>query len=307
MSHIRTALSLAFVSCVTVTSLAACSVPASDAAVETSSQSLTDCSVDGVWAIKVETPVTWQSSFVVQGGTGTVTNWLKSTRVQNGLTITDASSLCGVVTPDYQSTALFGSEKYGLRFPGSLFEGNKLPTFPLTATLSSNNVGATYTSDPVATVVGATMPSPAADPWPSNGAALTLADSDQDAKPGVTADMSSEPGMVHPPVNALRSARASRVYVAFRQALKSTGTVKSCTRVEGTGTPLVINNKPAIDSHVVGCQREDGTDCSASEFKLLDSSAPVYAPSGDAIVTMVKVTPETTCADIRAMDFAAHQ
>lgn len=304
MSHIRAALSLTIISC--MTSLAACSAaPSDEPAIESAAQSLTECDATGVWAIKVETPVTWPGTFVVQGGTGTVKNWIKANRVQNGLEIVDTASLCGVETPDYQSTAMFGSEKYGLRFPAALFDGNLLPTFPLTGTLSSREIGASYTSGAVATVVGAAMTDAARDVWPSNGAALTQLDSDADGKPGVAGDMATDPGFSLPPVNAFRTARANRVHVAFRQALTSTGTVKSCSRTDGTGTIAVINNKPAIDSHVLGCRKEDGTDCNASEYKLMDSAAPVYAPSGEAVITMVKVAPETTCADIRAMDFAA--
>jgi hypothetical protein len=156
----------------------------------------------------------------------------------------------------------------------------------------------------VAAIVGATMTNPATDAWPSNGALLTLLDSDGDTKPGVTGNAATGSGYSLPPVNATRSVRADRVYTAFRQVLTATGPVTSCDRLVGKATTTVINNKPAIDSHVLGCRHSgDGNDCTSSEYKLLDGAAPVYAQTGDMTITMVRVADATTCADIRAMSF----
>src|SRR5829696_3063831 len=143
MSYVRSLLSLSLV--VTgIVSLAACAGGADDDAVEGDPQALTECSAAGTWAIKISTPVKWNASFVVQAGTGTVTNYLRSTRTQNGLQVTDKAKLCGVETPDYQATATFGSEKYGVRFAPAAWEAAPMPSFTLNATLSSKEVGATF-------------------------------------------------------------------------------------------------------------------------------------------------------------------
>lgn len=304
MPQVRTALASTLLSCVAAMSSVACSAPSVERAVEGDPQFLTECDTGGVWAIKVETPVTWPSTFALQGGSGTVTTWLKAHRVQQDLEIRDTASICGIDIPGYRSTATLGAETYGVRFPAALFDTATLPTYSLRGTLSSSEVGATYSSASLAVIVGATMASPATDPWPSSGAGLSQVDSDSDGKPGITGDTSG-PGLSHPPVNLLRTARATRVYLAFREALTSTGIVTACSRVEGMGAISSIDGRPAINSHVLGCRRDDGRDCKASESNLLDSAAPVYAPSGNATITMVKVTPQTTCADIRTMSFAA--
>ena len=303
MSIIRTITSLSFLA--VATSLVACSAGAADDA-STANQAVNngDCDPNGTWAIKIETPVQWSSSFVVQGGTGTITNWLKSTRTATGTEIQDVASLCGVTVPDYSSQAAFGGEKYGIVFPDALFENASLPTVTIAGHLTGLAPGASFSSDAAAAILGATMANPATDPWPANGAQLTSFDTDNDTKVGVSVETNKSAGYKNPPLDAFLSARAQKVYTAFRQVLTTQGTISTCNRVDGSGTIAVINNKPAIDQHVLGCQRENGTDCSASEFKLLDSAAPVYKPSGDAVVTMVRVPAEATCADIRAIDFA---
>jgi hypothetical protein len=301
MSLIRTALSL------TLACLAACTAATSQNSATGDPQAITECDSSGTWAIKASTPVTWNGSFVLANGTGNVTNWLKTTRTQSGSQISDVAQVCGVDIPDYKSTAMFGNELYGLHFPDALFDpppgAAPLPTFTLTGTLSSNGAGMTYTSGPVATVLGATMANPATDPWPTNGAALTAV-MGPDGKPSVAADVVTGNGHSDLPLNPSRSVRANRVYTTFRSSLTSKGDVKSCDRIEGTGTVAVINNKPALDSHVLGCRHDDGSDCTAAEFRLLDGAAPVYKPSGDTVITMVRVPATATCADIRAMTFA---
>jgi hypothetical protein len=253
--------------------------------------------------MKIVTPVKWNTSFVVQGSQGSIVNYVKSTRTQSGTTITDTARVCGIEVPDYQATATFGAEKYGIRFASESFDAPSMPTFTLTGTLTGTAVGATFSAPPSAAIIGATMANPVTDPWPANGAALTAVDSDGDGKPGVAADAASDAGQKNPPVTPTRTVRANRVYAAFRQVLTAKGTVKSCNRTEGTADVTQIN------SHVLGCRREDGTDCDPSQFKLLDSAAPVYMPTGPATITMVKLPDgaPSTCKDIKALNFDSIQ
>jgi hypothetical protein len=263
-----------------------------------------ECAGGGTWAIEIATPVKWNASFVVSAGTGTIRNLALSTRTQDGLKVTDTARLCGLDIPDYTSTAAFGSEKYGIRWAGAAFEAPTMPKFSSTHTLSSKLPGATFTSTAIASILGTTLPNVFTDPWPSSVAALTPVDSDSDGKGGFTAVAANAPGFSLPPVNAARTARADRLYLALRQVSgPAAGTVKSCTRYEATADIAVIQNKAAIDSHVMGCHRSDGPECTSAEFKLLDGAAPVYAPTGKAVVTMIKVADTATCADVRAMSF----
>jgi hypothetical protein len=287
-----------------VGSLGACAASTGESGQE-STQALTACDASGTWALKIAQPVKWPATFVLQAGSGTITNFARSSRVQTGTDIKDTARICGINIPSYQATASFGSEKYGVAFPDAAYDAAAMPTLNFGATVSSAEIGATFTSGAVAALIGATMPNAASDPWPSNLTALVPVDSDGDGKPGISGDALQGPGLFNPPVNAFRTARANRVYTAFRQVMTATGTVKSCSRIEGTGTIAVINNKPAIDQHVLGCRKVDGNECGASEYKLLDGAAPTYTPDGTAVITMVKVPDATTCTDIRAMSFDA--
>jgi hypothetical protein len=302
MSYIHKVLSLAMV-LTGVCSLGACATETGDGAVEGDPQALTECSSAGTWAMRITTPVKWNSTFVIQGGSGTITNWVKSSRTQNGLSITDTAKLCGLDTPPYQATPTFGSEKYGVTFAADLFDKPSMPTFTLNGTLSSKEEGATFTAPATAAMVGATMASPITDPWPSNGAALTAVDAEGDGSIGLSGIPASGEGFVNPPLNPQRSARATKVFAAFRQVITASGVVKSCTRTEGTGEIAVINNKAAIDQHVLGCEKGPGVACAPAEFKLLDSAAPVYTPTDKATIVMVKIEDGLSCEAIRKMTF----
>jgi hypothetical protein len=281
----------------------ACSANTDDSVVAGDPQALTECDSTGQWAIRVDTPVKWAGSFILKAGTGTISNWLLSNRTASGLAITDSAQLCGVTTPDYVTAPALGNEKIGITFSATAFD--KAPTLTLSGTLSSKEVGATYSSPATAALVGATLANPTTDAWPDNVDALASVDVEQDGNKGVTADAKNGDGFVPPPVNVTRTVRASKLHTAFRQVLESTsGTVKSCTRVDGVGKIAQIGGKPAINNHIVGCTHTDGTACSASEYKLLDTSAPRYEPTGDSVITMVKVPTAATCADVRALDFA---
>jgi hypothetical protein len=298
---VRSALALAFV-CVGIGSLVACSAAPAEDGSEAASQGL-ECDTSGTWALKVSLPIKWPATFVLQGGNGVISNWVKTTAVQTGTDIKNTAKVCGLDIPPYQATSGFGGEKYGVTFPDATFELPTMPTISFNGTLSSKDVGATFTTSAVAALIGATMTNPATDAWPSAVAALVAADADGDSKPGISGDSRQGAGFFNPPVNVARSQRANHIYTAFRQVMTATGTVKSCSRIEGTAQIAVINNKPAIDSHVLGCRRVDGVECTASEFKLLDSAAPTYSPDGTVKITMVKVPEATNCADIRAMQF----
>jgi hypothetical protein len=298
MSSIRHAMGL-----FGITAMVACAAESHSVDVDEAADT-TECAAGGTWAIRISTPVKWNASFVVAGGAGTITNLAISTRTQEGLKVTDTARLCGLEIPDYTSTAAFGSEKYGIRWAAAAFEAPTMPKFTSTHTLSSRLPGATFTSTATASILGTTLPNVLTDPWPTSVAALTPIDSDNDGKGGFTAGAANTPGFSLPPVNAARTARADRLYLALRQvAGPAAGTVKSCTRYEATADIAVIGNKAAIDSHVMGCHRSDGPECTSAEFKLLDSAAPVYVPTGKAVVTMLKVANNATCADVRALSF----
>src|SRR5262249_18100203 len=155
----------------------------------------------------------------------------------------------------------FGNEKYGVTFPDAAFDAPSMPTFTLAGTLTATTEGASFSSPAAAALVGASMANPTSDAWPTNGAALSAVDADGDGNAGLSTIPPNSDGSIIPPVNAQRSLRGGKVFAAFRQVLVASGTVTSCTRIDGKGDIQTINNKPAIDQHVLGCQHQDGTAC----------------------------------------------
>jgi hypothetical protein len=264
-------------------------------------QGATDCNATGTWAMKIQTPVKYSGNPFVQAGTGNVVALVKIARTQSGTTISDVGHVCDISAPDYQGTAAVGSEHYGTRFPAAVFDAPSMPSFNLSITLSGTAAGATFTAPSAAALFGATLANPVTDAWPNiNG--VVAADADGDGKPGISGDAATGDGFKNLPLNPGRTARANRVYAAFRQVLTgASGTVKSCTRAEATATVTQLNE------HVLGCRREDGTDCAASEFKLLDSLAPVFVPTDKANITTVKIADAASCADVRALNFDSIQ
>jgi hypothetical protein len=271
--------------------------PDSSKAAEGDPQALTECNGTGTWALKIVTPVKYAGNPFVVPGTGKVTALVRVARTQSGTTITDVGKVCGIDAPDYQGTAVVGSEHYGTRIPAAAFESPSMPPFNLTLELSGTVPGSTFSAPSAAALIGATLPNPLTDAWP-NISALVAVDADGDGKPGLSGDVATGPGFKNLPLNPQKTSRANRVYLAFRQVLTgATGSLKSCSRAEATATVSALNE------HVVGCRREDGTDCAASEFKLLDGVAPKFDPTDKAAITTVRIPDGATCADVRTLDF----
>jgi hypothetical protein len=262
------------------------------------------CNLEGTWAMKITIPVSWTANIGIQGGQGQIVQWARSERVKtDDTTVVDTLVPCGSVVPDYRSQALFHSELYGTLFPDALFDNNDLPTTLVTTTLSGFNVGATYQSDFAPIQLGVKMSSPLTDTWPAKGSELgSVVDVDADGNPGVTLQASSEPGYSFPPTNMFGGKRADQFFVAVRNVASTSGTIDSCDKFDGIATVPVIAGKPAINSHVLGCHRPDGTKCTAAEAALLDRFQPNYLPE-NATAKMVRIDSTTSCAVIRAMTF----
>lgn len=279
--------------------------------IDTTANSMTaaqagDCSLDGTWAFKFEIPVAWSGNAGVQGGQGTIMQWARAERSHtDAMTITDAITACGSTVPDYKSQKLWGGETFGTRFPDALFDGAFLPSVSLTTKLSGSAPGASYTSDVMPVELGLAFPNPLHDKWPASAAALMpfVVDSDRDGKPGISLDTASGQGMSRPPVSYNRRRRATRFYVAVRDLTGSTGTIISCDRFEGVATIPMLDGAPALQSRILGCEIEDGSECSRGELTLANMFQPPYRLNGAAKAVLVRVAPNTPCSAIRAMDF----
>jgi hypothetical protein len=160
------------------------------------------------------------------------------------------------------------------------------------------------------------MDHPTADPWPAF--IVSPLDTDQDGKPGVTAataqgSVYSDVPVEIPTLPLQQPARANALYLAIRQVTIATATVKDCGLMTGTVQIPPIKgldggSKYAIDSHVLGCALEDGTECTrstpsmpVSQAAFVDNSEPVFTPTGVTSFRSMRLPPSATCADVRGM------
>ncbi len=279
------------------------------------------CNFNGTWATQITIDVTWQPqglmSVILAPGSGTIRQWVKGARVQTlaaPLQLSDDSVACGIELPDFQATTLGLNEVYGVRFPDSLFDDGYIPPFTVNGALTLQPGGSfSYSTTPTAVLLGVTMQSPTTDAWPST--VTTEIDQDMDGNPGVTiavaqgalavptataTDYSYVPTGVPAPFMPINL--AGSLYVAIRQVTITSGTVQDCDTITGTVSIQTINSKPAIDSHVLGCQLVDGGPCTtgaSSEASFVDNSQPVFTPSGTTSFRSIRVATGATCATVR--------
>jgi hypothetical protein len=268
------------------------------------------CDFAGTWATKLLIPVSWVPQgimgVILNPGSGAIGQWILQTRVQSGTTLTDTAVVCGIDLPDFQGTLAAGSETYGVRFPDSLFDNNHLPPFTLTGTLSSSTSNATYTTTVAAALLGIDLPSPTTAPWPAwSDPFPDEADSDMDGNPGVTAFAAQGAQYSTFPTDIYKSNRASSLFLVIRQVTQVSGTVTDCDHISGSVTiPQIVdasgNSKYAIDSHVLGCGlQNDGGTCDYLQANFLDSTQPIFSPSGGSSFQSRRMQAGATCAQVR--------
>jgi hypothetical protein len=272
------------------------------------------CDFNGTWASRLTINVTWApqglNSIILAPGSGKIRQWIRGDRVVHGTSAADATVVCGIELPDFQSTALAATETYGVVFPGTLFDGNYLPTFTASGTLSGQTPGSTYKTTPSAALLGITLTNPTTDAWPMT--VTTSSDMDKDGKPGVTANVAtgaSAQGTAYSgvpvgiPAPFTPTVRASRLYVAIRQVTVASGTATDCTHIRGTVTipTIAANSKVGIDSHVIGCELAAGGDCSATQANFVDNTQPVFTPTGTGTLESMRVPTGSSCASVRQM------
>lgn len=270
------------------------------------------CDYNGTWGSKLTLEVNWMpqglTSIILASGTGHIEEWIKGVRVQQGNRVTDTTVVCGIQLPDFQSTSLATSETYGVVFPPTLFDGNYLPPFTVSGTISGQMPGATYAATASAALLGISLTNPTTDAWPST--VTTAVDTDQDGKPGITANVATGISPTGPmysgvpvgiPAPFQPTVRASRLYLAIRQVTVASGTAQDCAHINGTVTIPTISGKPGIDSHVIGCALAAGGDCSSSQANFVDNTQSVFTPTGTSSFQSIRLPTGSTCAALRQM------
>jgi hypothetical protein len=283
--------------------------PSSDAAPGT-------CDFNGTWGSLLTIDVNWMpaglnlQAFILAPGVGTIRQWIKGTRVQQGNQLEDTTVVCGIDLPDFQGTQVAGSQTYGVVFPDSLFDGMGLPSFQVQETVTSPGPGATFTASASAALLGLTMANPTTDPWPAT--ITTATDPDHDGTPGVTVNAAvgvvgaGDAGLysdipVGVPAPFQPVAVANQLQVVVRQVTAVTGTVADCDHVAGTVSIPEVAGVYAINSHVIGCELVDGGACSDAQASFVDNTQPVFTPSGKTTFASARMPAGATCATVRQM------
>ena len=272
------------------------------------------CDFAGTWASQITIDVNWAAGgifdIVIAPGSGTIKQWLLSTRTQSGTSVTDTAVVCGIQLPDFQGNAALVNETYGIRFPNGLFDGGGLSNFQIHGTVSGSTSTATYTTPSTAVLLGLTLANPATAVWPAT--VTTEVDEDGDSKPGITANVAQGGGFSNVPLDFSVIAvpatvpRSDRLYVAIRQVTSISAQFSDCDHSAGSVTvpqitdPSTQTKKYAIDSHVVGCGVAGGNaDCSATQTTFVDNNQPVFVPTATNFVS-ARVANGATCAAVRS-------
>jgi hypothetical protein len=272
------------------------------------------CNFAGTWGAEITMDVTWAAGglldIVIAPGSGTIKQWLLTTRTLTGKTVTDTAVVCGIQLPDFQGNAQLVNETYGIRFPNTLFDNGGLTAFAINGTVSGSTPTATYTTTPAAALLGLTLANPTTAVWPAT--ITTEVDEDGDTKPGVTASVAPPTGgfsdvpldisVISFPKTV---ARADHLYLAIRQVTSVTAQFTDCDHATGSVTvPQITDSstatkKYAIDSHVIGCSVVGtGTDCSANQTTFVDENQPVFVPTATTYAS-ARLASGATCATVR--------
>jgi hypothetical protein len=275
------------------------------------------CDFTGTWGASISIDVTWAAGgvfdIVIAPGSGTIKQWIVSTRTVSGTTVTDTAKLCGIQLPDFHGNPMLVDETYGIRFPDSLFDTTKLTPFTINGTVSGSTSTATYTTTPAAVLLGLTLPNPTTAVWPAT--ITTANDQDLDGEPGVTANVAQGTGYSDVPLDfsvvldPQAVARADRLYLAIRQVTSIAATFTDCDHASGTVTvpqitdPTTQDKKYAIDSHVIGCGLTGSTtDCTTTglnaQSPFVDANQPIFVPSTTTF-TSARLPANTSCATVR--------
>jgi hypothetical protein len=280
-------------------------VQGSDAALDNDSSP--GCDFSGTWGSRLVIDVSWVpqgiTGVILAPGSGQIKQWTLATRVTSaGQKTTETTVVCGIELPDFSGTQIAGGEKYGVTFPASMFDQGILPTFTVTGTIIGSGLGASYSTAPSAALLGLTLANATTAAWPTS--ITSDVDSDQDGRPGVTAIVEQGGGYSPVLVDPFGS-RADRLYVVIRQVTEITASALDCNVLSGSVTiPKILDAsstaKYAIDSHVIGCRLiGDGGDCAASQTSFVDTTQPVFSPSGSSTFASVRLDSGAACATVR--------
>ena len=253
----------------------------------------------GVWGVRIEIPVSWESNTGIRQGEGTIVQWARSTREINGNTAEEHLHVCGVELPDYVNRL---GAKHGTSFPNALFDHDSLPATRTVSHFEGFAVGDKFKTELTAFQMGLALPHALTAPWPARSEDLPgVVDHDGDGFPGVTLVAKAQEGYSYPPASMMpfTSSTVRKFYVAVRTLVGINGRLLAPDRAEGSAQVPVINDRLALASHIVGCEMVSGESCSASQAAFLDRMQPQYRLAGTPRVVLSRVDDDANCSDVR--------
>ncbi len=283
------------------------------------------CASTATSAVHVMVAVTWATTSLLTGGSGTVDLWFKSANTLSGTALTATTKACGVTLPDVTTTSIAGSEKIQLKFPDAMWDNSHMPTYHSAGTQTGVGSGGMQTYTAAVTLLGlnpsgtpskyytssTTWPAPP----PSNSGTYPqfmsneLSDDDGDGNPAITlTPTGTTPYSLPPTTLDYAHHQADKLYIVSRTTVALSGTLNSCWGASGMATVSQFEN------HVVGCHDAtgtsaagkplSGTDCMTSTTGftagpgLLDANRTVFT-LGSATFKSVQVADDATCAVVR--------
>ncbi|HKP60958.1 MAG TPA: hypothetical protein VJV78_29715 [Polyangiales bacterium] len=251
-------------------------------------------SMSGVYALRINTSVSWPATSYVRSGSGTASFWLRLTITQSGTSLTGTAALCDQSTPETRNSIT--TDRYLLDYPDVMFTPGATPA-SFSATLASQSPGAALTSTRTAHLLGMTMSDPLNGAWPSvSTARANQVDHDSDGEVGISVVFIDDSTYNHAQTDGtLWAARASLAYGVQRLRFSLGGALSGCSGASGTATVQ------SFDTRAIGCRLESGSDCSSSQYNHIDSNSAVYT-TGSANYTLTRLGASGstfTCAQVR--------
>ena len=252
------------------------------------------CSVNSVYGLVAEMPVSWSANEIVPEGSGTARLGFRLDLEDEDGAVAGYAEVCDIDLPWYETEDGVG---YELDF--DVYELPKeVPAFRVTGSRSCG----TFELNAFAFVVGAELADPLDAPWPDR-ADLLPRDDDGDGRPGYTVLGAYDTGAQPFPVEAESSKFTQEAFMALRFATSGKFRLPNCASSSTTGETL------HFDLTAMGCKvcesstpgescSDTGDECGEEQVAFLDGWISNYV-AGPTRLRLVRLDRGTSCEDVR--------
>jgi hypothetical protein len=261
------------------------------------------CNCKGNYAMKVEMPLSWESSAVVLEGTGKQVMKLLNTMVIEGSTVKSQTKVCYLYTPKFEGN-IGGALRLGdmqVKFPTDIFDKGTVPVATTVTSFADGNLTQTP-GEKTAVQVGVNLPN-VTDAFPTSATDPGVEDQDGDGKPGVTVVKGDEAtmGFACDALGGVGIGCIAQEAYAIMRATQSgfSGVVADCPACDNITGTLTVDN---IEQASIGCAISNTQPCTADQSDFIATNQPKFTAAGGGQFTMKRLTQAApTCADVRAV------